>query len=122
MLKNAGGVVVPSRGARARGKTGRSVWRACDMVGSGATIYTRSVLEDGCLADPGLFSAGVDIDVSWAMLQAGYCSLLCDPPASQHFHKDVSSPEYDAVRYAVKHRMAAARRFERKWGLGVRFA
>lgn len=122
VLSRMDGVVIPKRGFHSLHTKDGLAWTVCDMVGGGATIYTRGALEDGCMADPAYFAAGVDIDIAWNMVDRGYVSLLCDPPCSYHFHAEVSSPSYDATRYAVKHRMTAARRFEKKWGLGVRFA
>lgn len=122
-LVKDGRTVRPKRGpAIRRAKSGQCIWRVCGMVGSGASVYTREVLEAGCVADPGFFSAGVDLDVAWHMQSLGYVSLLCDPPASQHFPKQVNSHEYEMIRRAAEHRSSAATYFAKKWGLEVCFA
>jgi GT2 family glycosyltransferase len=97
-------------------------WVACEMVGGGATVYTRAVLRAGCLADPGYFSTGVDFDIHWRMRRLGFCSLLCDPPVSTHTHGEVSLGGYSDIRHAVVNVAAAVKHFESKWSLTPRFA
>lgn len=92
-------------------------WHVVDCVGSGATVFRREVFEAGCHFVRRYFSGGSDVDIAWQMHVAGFKSILCVRPLSEHFHSECSPQKYDKVRYNSATLAKSAETFFDRWGM-----
>ncbi len=98
-------------------KTPDSEYAVCDFADHGATIFARSVFEDGVRPDTNLFVGGVDFDMALQMLANGYSSILMTNPRCDHHHEQCKPYDYGRIRYSYKQIQRSASYLERKWGL-----
>jgi GT2 family glycosyltransferase len=92
-------------------------WHLVDCIGTGATIFRKTVFDEGVHFVREYFSGVSDNDLCYQMHLKGILAAICVRPKSYHTHAQCTSRAYEATRYAKRHMGDSANVFWRRWGL-----
>lgn len=113
------GVLERSSGYALERERGGLLWKICDCVGSGGTVFRSALFREGVIDIDTRVLWGSDSDLCYQLRHQGYRVALVQEPTTEHL-RHCYTPKYMQIRQSKEDLDASLRVFGDKWGVRFR--